>query len=73
MPRWTEQARQKQAEMIRQNKPWEKSTGPTSDEGKAQSARNATKTGLRGADYLALRRALITQSNYLRKIEGVIS
>ena len=70
MPRWTEESRKKQAAVIRQNKPWGNSTGPTSDEGKAQSARNATKTGLRGAEYLALRRALIMQSNYLRKIKN---
>lgn len=38
---WTEERRARQAEIIRQNKPWEKSTGPRTEEGKAISSRNA--------------------------------
>ena len=37
----TEERRRKQAEAIRQWKPWEKSTGPKTPEGKARSSRNA--------------------------------
>lgn len=40
---WTPERRAKQAEVIRRNKPWEKSTGPKTAEGKAVSARNADK------------------------------
>lgn len=40
MPRWTAEARRKQSEAIRQWQPWQKSTGPTSEAGKLQSARN---------------------------------
>ena len=47
MPRWTTEARQQQAERIRALCPWMKSTGPRSDEGKARSARNAWKGGVR--------------------------
>lgn len=46
---WTPERRAKQAALIRQWKPWEQSTGPKSDEGKAISARNAWKGGVRPA------------------------
>ncbi len=38
---WTEERRARQAELIRETKPWEKATGPISVAGKARSARNA--------------------------------
>lgn len=40
MPRWTPEARQKQSELIRKVRPWEKSTGPRTPEGKANSSKN---------------------------------
>lgn len=40
---WTPERRVRQAEFIRRTKPWEQSTGPTSHDGKAISARNAYK------------------------------
>ncbi len=43
MPRWTLEARQKQSEAIALWKPWDKSTGPVTDEGKAISRQNAYK------------------------------
>jgi len=42
---WTPERRQRQAEMIRQWRPWEKSTGPKTVEGKAKVSRNAYKGG----------------------------
>lgn len=44
---WTPERRAKQAAMIRRWKPWEKSTGPRSAEGKSASARNAWAGGYR--------------------------
>lgn len=41
MPRWTPAARERQRRLINRVKPWERSTGPTSDHGKLQSARNS--------------------------------
>lgn len=38
---WTPERRARQAYIIRQTKPWEQSTGPQSEAGKAVSARNA--------------------------------
>ena len=47
MPRWTSEARLKQAERIRALCPWTKSTGPRTEAGKARAARNAWKGGVR--------------------------
>lgn len=44
---WTPDRKAKQARAIRQWKPWEKSTGPNSSQGKAKVASNATRHGLR--------------------------
>lgn len=40
---WTPERRAKQAEAIRRWQPWNKSTGPRTEEGKARSSRNADK------------------------------
>ena len=42
---WTPERRARQAELIRQWKPWAKSTGPRSVEGRQRVARNAFKGG----------------------------
>lgn len=42
---WTEERRKKQAETIRKNRPWEKSTGPKTAKGKKRSSYNALKNG----------------------------
>ena len=42
---WTLERRARQAALIRTWKPWEKSTGPRSVEGKARAARNGDKGG----------------------------
>ena len=48
---WTLEQRKRQADVIRKWKPWEQSTGPTSDEGKAIASRNALKHGMRAAEW----------------------
>jgi hypothetical protein len=42
---WTPKRRARQAERIRQWRPWAKSTGPRTNEGKAKASRNAYKGG----------------------------
>lgn len=44
---WTPERRARQADAIRRWRPWDRSTGPKSEEGKAASSRNAWKGGLR--------------------------
>jgi hypothetical protein len=46
MRNWTLEQRQRQRELIERWKPWEKSTGAKTPEGKKKSSRNATKTGV---------------------------
>ena len=43
----TPEHRKLRAELIRRWKPWEKSTGPRTEEGKAKVAKNADKGGQR--------------------------
>lgn len=45
--RWTPEARARQAELIRTWKPWTKSTGPRTAEGKAKAAQRGFKGGHR--------------------------
>lgn len=40
---WTAERRERQAQLIRTWRPWEKSTGPRTHQGKATSSRNADK------------------------------
>lgn len=42
---WTDERRRKQAQAIRRWKPWEKSTGPKSPEGKQAASMNSTTHG----------------------------
>ena len=45
MRHWTPEERLKQSKAIRSWKPWERSTGAKSPQGKAISSKNATKNG----------------------------
>jgi hypothetical protein len=42
---WTPERRARQAALIRNWKPWEQSTGPRSEEGKARASRNGDQGG----------------------------
>lgn len=44
---WTEERRQRQAQLIKTWQPWSQSTGPRTDNGKHISCRNAYKGGSR--------------------------
>lgn len=65
---WTEERRTRQAELIRNWKPWERATGPKSEEGKQRSARNAYK----GGEWVVLRQAIIQLNMRLQMQRGVI-
>ena len=53
---WTPERRAQQAVRIRQWKPWEKSTGPRTEEGKAASSQNALVHGARSAEAVEARK-----------------
>ena len=65
MPRWTDEARRKQSERIRQTRPWDKSTGPRSHAGKARTRLNAVKHGYRSADMDLIRALLRSNKQFL--------
>ena len=63
---WTPERRKRQSEAIQRWKPWSKSTGPKSPEGRAAVARNAW----RGGHWLMLRQAVKALNGALREQRG---
>jgi len=61
---WTSERKARQAELIKTWRPWERSTGPRTEQGKATVARNAWKGGHRG-QLQELRRTLRQQRDAL--------
>ena len=61
---WTLERRRRQAELIQTWKPWERSTGPRTQEGKQRDSRNAFRGATR-AMLRALARALRRQVEVL--------
>ena len=49
---WTPERRARQAALIRRWQPWQRSTGPKTEAGKARCSMNALKHGCRGRAYL---------------------
>jgi len=65
---WTPERRKRQAEMIRNWKPWEHSTGAKTIEGKEVSKMNAFKHGLRGGDMRELMQVMKDQASLLKDL-----
>ena len=68
MRRWTKLERTTQSQLIREWKPWIRSTGPTTPAGKAKASLNAQKHGLYGAEFRRCRRTLMEQAKLLRML-----
>jgi hypothetical protein len=64
---WTSEQRARQSELIRQWKPWEKSTGAKTPEGKAIAARNAFRGGWRN-ELREFREAIAALEQFRRKV-----
>lgn len=67
---WNDARRRKQAENIRKTRPWEKTTGPKSAEGKAAVSQNALKTGMHTGDMRELRRLLAAHRRFLDAVKA---
>lgn len=70
---WTPERRAKHAENIRRWKPWKKSTGPRTSEGKARSSRNADKGVSAMRSRIADARRQVRMDLALQSDEGLIS
>ena len=66
---WTAERRARQAELIRTWKPWERSTGPRTAEGKAATSRNGWKGGTR-AGLIELGRLLRHQRDEIEEVRA---
>ncbi len=65
---WTEDRKLKARERIRLHKPWLKSTGPRTAEGKKRSAMNSRKRGYYSQEARDIRRTLRSGARYLRQV-----
>ena len=70
MRRWTQEERDRQAELIRKSKIWEHSTGPRTEPGKAVVARNALKHGMRSAAWAAEQKMF---NDLMQEVQRVLS
>ena len=67
---WTLEQRLQQAQRIRQQKPWEYSTGPKTLEGKAISQKNSFKHGARSREMRELQHGF---SEWKRELKELLS
>ena len=65
---WPPSRRAAQAKRLKILKPWTRSTGPRSTEGKAISAMNAHKHGLRGTLYRDILSVFTEQRRFVRAV-----
>ena len=64
---WTPERRARQAELIRKVKPWEKSTGPRTKEGKAIASQNARVHGRCSKKYLEERQRTMLVNRHMSR------
>lgn len=69
---WTERRRKQQACAIRRWKPWEKSTGPRTAEGRDAVKNNGLKHGFRSEKMRELCRLLRAQSRFVARIRAYL-
>jgi len=70
---WTMERRQQQAKLIKQWKPWLKSTGPKSEAGKQMASQNARKHGMRSEEIRFLEKFLGAQARAEREARKMIT
>lgn len=69
---WTPERRKKQSKNIQKWKPWEKSTGPHTEQGRTTSSMNALKHGMRSAEIRSLESAMAKLARIERDARRVV-
>ena len=72
MSTWTQKRRLRQSQLIQQWKPWEKSTGAKTAEGRAISRMNAYRHGAYCAENIALSKSLVQYEKRLLDAKKVL-
>ena len=70
---WTKERRERQAEAIRNNKPWEKSTGPKTEKGKRRSSMNAYKHGGRSKKMADISKVVALNKEFVHLFKFIFS
>ena len=71
MRTWTPEERARQSALTRQQKPWLKSTGPRTAEGKLSSSTNSTTHGMTSRAAKEFKRALLQHREFLKLIRNM--
>lgn len=66
---WTQEDRDRQAKAVKNWKPWQESTGPKTEGGKAVSCQNALKHGVYSKNFKALNKSLKKQTKWLEDLD----
>lgn len=69
--KWTQERKQRQRDLINKTKPWLKSTGPRTADGKARASLNAFKHGLRSRQSDKMRTLIKLNAAFLAQIETI--
>lgn len=67
---WTAARRARQSQWMKENRPWEKSTGPTTAAGKQAVKNNAYQHGFCSADYAEILRLLKLQDAFAKSLNA---
>ena len=69
---WTPERQKKQSELIQKWKPWKKSTGPRTAQGRKTSSMNALKHGMRSAENREVEKLIAQLARFEREARETV-